>query len=391
MSATFDIDYLVSGYIRSHQKILRRNCTFIICQYLLNNKSTLSPTAPSFTPLKLQIIHESYTAENFIPSNTFRAKSNIFISLQFTKQLMNMIKRPYTNSEMLYYFIDHSTTLQIHDQKAKKYSLSGGDVLLIFNYDLFDKTTGECLYGIIKPIDVDKKYKWKMEEMINKQNIFKKYGIAAMDLPYSSRMYGSFRRQITNKITITSVDIDGIDCKTISKKFTKYKKFGQSISVSMKSKLFKMYVKKSMTDNELIPIVVINKNKYRIEWVLIVEYSLYFGVSFKCDNNGNITSTSLYLDKFDIIRKNILTGVLLTNNQKKLLNRFTINIDEFIVGNDDDQENTIKQLKEFNKQTKIRNTQLSRMNQLYESYLRDNNLLNAFSIYLLDSNTNIHM
>ena len=294
---------------------------------------SLSPSSPpSSPPSSVHFGDDEYeNIGQFIPKYPARANLNIYIAPKCTNDLLNKIIEKFPSTQTLYYYIDISTALQINDGEMNVFFNKITKEKVIFvNYDLHYNKNGDILYGIITKNDQhnirQNKWLWKLDEFLNCNDIYLKYGIMVNQLPKSSRNKISFKNLLNiecDKILNINIDIiyytdwtniQQIKCLRRESKKNKNKRL--QFAVKLNKFTWIEQCKLSWNKYNAIPIVVNenknNINKHWIEWIKLIEISNnnIFGISCKYILNKNKWQiTSICLDKGDIQNKHRLIGL----------------------------------------------------------------------------------
>ena len=310
---------------------------------------------PEEDELKKLVTLQTKAEDLFIPENGHRARLNIYISQDMTRDLLKRIRNTFKDASTLYYYLDYSTALQINDKQPWKIrvdmltetgssEMDSASVaehttyreIVIINFDLIDNKTGHNLYGIVVRNEEckDGKYEWKLLAFMDKFEIFNRYKVVDIQLPQSSRQQPNFTRQLQSKPMISDEDIDRINVTNLAQHKTSRRNRRNSRSgLDITPQNFKQLIKNKLKElanankDELIPTMKIKDNRHWIEWILIIDHiddgkhetfdedsvvmvrRASFGISFKYDDNHKIVATSICFDRKDIENKYKLTGM----------------------------------------------------------------------------------
>ncbi|MCP3659888.1 MAG: hypothetical protein GY830_06055 [Bacteroidetes bacterium] len=285
-----------------------------------------------------KIFYKNYKKSKFqtFPCGT---KQNIYIYEEFAKSLLNSVIPRFKNVEMLYHYIDCTTSLQMIQGYSRQYKNKKNNqfIIRIINYELTNNNN-ESLYGIIELNnnisnvcqnvskndlvsmentdhqnifkckqykDIPKFYPYKLTQLMTKEQIIVNYGINPLFLPQRSRENKDFIHKLSNTPHLDHIKSNQIEPNTLDLGGTEYiinkNIFIKNINHALKN------LNKNNT-NKLIPIIILDEHKicYDIEWVLIVND---FGISFRYDYNSDIKVSKFYPDKNDIEVKHKQIGL----------------------------------------------------------------------------------
>jgi len=243
--------------------------------------------------------------------NSIGAKRNIYINEQFTKTWTNFATPTFADESMMYCWLDNTTAMQMSQSYCKQYvnkqnrnkddSTRSDDAWLKADNAWLNQMDGDHLLvcGFIR----------KYSRCI--------YKVLVVMITY--------RYKLTLKRSITKQDLDAINWYNLMKSFqsqsSNHHKMRELMTITHEGmKQFCCRALKRLNNNNLIPIVVVDKNErnyYKIEFVLIdpVIHDIDnddIGVSFRYNPQTNVfIPSSIYLDKRDIQSKHTLTGLKL--------------------------------------------------------------------------------
>mmetsp|Transcript_30074 Transcript_30074/g.48062 ORF Transcript_30074/g.48062 Transcript_30074/m.48062 type:complete len:1141 (+) Transcript_30074:31-3453(+) len=320
----------------------------------------------------------------FAPKYPPRAHLNIFTAKDLTKGLIDIVAEKFENHNILYYYTDITTAMQMNDRQMKEFTIlyNGQErKLSLINYDLHFKSNGQPIYGVIVPNDSYKiqqdKWLWKVAEIMTADQIVAKYKIDYVELPQSSRKMQTFLNQLKQKLVIEESLVDRTDWFNVQQiKSLKRHVKAPKVTITLSKEMWIAECRKSFQNDQLplIPVVVNKNNSHWIEWVKIVNIesqNVYIGISCKFDESSGLWSVqSVCLDRGDIYNKYRLVGMFAERDRYlDQLRHFKTSITEIRFSDNDnkDQDKKINVLKQ-----QIRSQQESIV-RLKESLLRAKN------------------
>eukprot|EP01084_Bolivina_argentea_P194746 334199_1 len=229
-------------------------------------------------------------------------KRNAFVHKTMAIKLLRNVKETFYDSANLYYYLRYTINLQLNHQFAIKYKEN-----LIVNVDLHHKMTLNKLYAILsKNTDANTdKYEWILKELLEDKFISNQYYVPEHNLPLSFR--DQLKISMDKKFILSSVNNMKLKFLPIVKQKSNAM---NKCTVTMTATYLRESIINSVKNEEdFIPILKFKNNQHWIEFVLIYETPdkrFNFGISFNGQQRMN--ATSIFLDKLDIVRQNMLTG-----------------------------------------------------------------------------------
>lgn len=265
--------------------------------------------------------------ERFRPRFASRAHLNIFTAKDQTKLLRTLIAEDFESEQVLYYYIDISTALQMNDAQMNIFHLSDGRQLALLHFDLHCKWSHRALYGVVTPnrtlsdsqpissANNKSKWRWQMECFLDAEQIANRYGLTDQDLPHSSRAMHSFKAQLTEPPKVNELVFAHTDWSTVQqikslKRSKKGKKGGSGKGKHCKNSPLRLSegewhrdIHASLVSAErsecLLPVVINKNNAHWVEWVQIVRvqrFGVFVGISLKrrgCSREWTVQSIDL--------------------------------------------------------------------------------------------------
>jgi len=294
------------------------------------------PSQPASNP-SVYVVH----AERFHPRFASRAHLNIFTAKEQTKQLRTLIAEDFENEQVLYYYIDISTALQMNDAQMRVHHLSDGRRVALVHYDLHCKWSRRALYGVVTPnlkahagshndgSTVGKnKWRWQLEAFLDAEDLAARYGITEQYLPLSSRQMRGFKAQLqepprADQLSLAQTDWSGVQQIKSLKRGKKAKKSrlqpgggghgAQPLRLSTGEWLSD--IRTSLAQAlPMVPVVINKNNAHWVEWVQVVRISrlnVFVGISLKRRSHRAQVWTvqSIDLDVGRIFNKHRLVGL----------------------------------------------------------------------------------
>jgi len=292
------------------------------------------------------------------------AKSSIYIDRALTKRWMNGVAPPFPNEAMFYFWLDHTTALQMVQGLSRRFvvKMTRKFRVAVINFELRDAQSGDELYGVVvcaneetdggahshsqnhnhshggakKKRKNGAKYPYRLKALCSRQQIWTQFGIHAKSLPTGSRANVDFRAKLKLKRTVRVSDLETIIWSNIKlfknwsnqsananvchsenlrrehSPHLKDSPTSMALSPSMLSEYSKLALER---ETRVIPIVVIDRlhSYFNIEWVLIVAVlhcDSDIGISFRFDTkNDGFAATAIYLDKGEVASKHRIVGL----------------------------------------------------------------------------------
>jgi hypothetical protein len=231
-----------------------------------------------------------------------RAKNNIFISQQCTRDLKNYVDGGWTNVRHIYYRLDYCLALALID----------GAYLVHRDFVLIDvhpfTRNGRKLYVLVVPnskMHVDQK--WKIKDHKQIQEVFmtdvevsKKYNIPLSSLPDCSgqRKYAEeeLKKIVISETLIMSTDWSKIEHKQSKRQWKKFKSSlsgtstnAHSLQINIGTNEFATAVADALKRyglHQMVHIITMNGNKYHFELLLPVHLKKF----------GKIVAVTFYFD-----------------------------------------------------------------------------------------------
>lgn len=238
-----------------------------------------------------------------------------------------LIDEPFDDEQALYYYTDISTALQMNDGQMKVFAIQiRGRVekVSFIHYDLHCKNTKKVLYGVVgrnapnPSIKHRDKWMWKIDGFMTADQIARRFGVGAHELPLSSRECATFQEQLFGpKSPITGLLIEETPWMKVQQ--IKSLKRGRNakttkIKIRITEREWKAAVKQSLSDElmPMVPVVVNRNNAHWIEWIKMVRvesFGVFVGISCRDLGAGDWSVQSIDLDSGRIYNKYRLVGL----------------------------------------------------------------------------------
>jgi len=248
--------------------------------------------------------------ERFRPRFASRAHLNIFTAKEQTKTLRTMIAEDFESEQVLYYYIDISTALQMNDGQMSVFHLSDGREVSLLHFDLHCKWSRRPLYGVVTPNRFSdavsnkgnankSKWRWQMEAFLDADELAARYGLTEQYLPLSSRQMHGFKAQLARPPKVDQLVLAHTDWSSVQqiKSLKRNKKSGghKNGKKAKVNQALRLCVHEWLHDIEtslmsssaslpLLPVVINKNSAHWIEWVQVVRiarYGVFVGISLK--------------------------------------------------------------------------------------------------------------